>query len=1566
VALIEDVSPTLSNTSFSDSFAFASGRMLSLAASEDGTVVFAGALASNVWLSEDRGKTWSQLVWPQPPAGQFGVPGAIGGSCIPDLAVAPDSARWFVDRDLRLVADITGDGFGDIVGFGDTGVWTALGKGDGTFFPPRVVLADFGADAGGWRVDEHPRVLADLTGNGRADIVGFGDSGIYVALADGDGTFGGTRFALEDFGPDAGGWHAGKHPRFVADLTGNGCADVVGFGDAGVYVALGNGDGTFQPTQFALADFGYDSDWRVDRHVRVLADVTGDGRLDIVGFGEAGVYVALGNGDGTFQPTQFAVADLGYDSGWRVDRHVRLAVDLTGEGRADLVGFGEAGVYVALGNGDGTFQPVAFALADLGFDSGWRVDRHPRFVADVTGEGRADLVGFGNAGVYVAYSNGDGTFTFSPQPVVADFGYEAGGWRVEKHPRVLADLTGNGRADIVGFGNAGVLVALANADGSFQLLGLVLSAFGVDITVLALVRNDRELEDAGLWRSSDRGANWTFVHSFPRDSGEAQLAAAGQIVWASGTANVVYAAGGSALAVSHDAGLTFTNLLPLFFSFQPITHIAVAPALPGALAPEVVYAISPPHMFVSFDGGATWVEDLTETPRIGGAVGLFNSQSARVMVVSPRSSLEIFATADSVTSVGQKPALVRGDFSQFADTHASQWHSLVLPDLGDQDSGNVFLDVTRPGNGLVLFYGPQRSAIYAGPPEPVSPFQWQQLGDGLHVDLHGLCLSADFAADFEFPGYTHLRGTIWATSDGGVHWSDDGGASFHRGENVNSLSCVNIAGVAVEGNGPVISMNTGDNDGFASSDGGRTWHRQQYGGGDNDCSFADPLRPDSMLIFTPRWDEQGNDVAASRGTTVSLYESSPGALPDIAVGSEMRHIVPGPPLRPKSTVWNAGSGFALRGYRPIVQNLPDDDPAQPGDYVFIRFFGNEDLNGAQLPNNLAILLRTRRLREIKKRTDWDTPGGWRVEKHPRVLADIAGSGQNSIVGFGDEGVWTAVSTSGGSFEAPQLVLRDFGYDAGGWRVEKHPRLLADITGDGRADVVGFADAGVYVSLSNGDGTFGDPQFVLPDFGAETGGWQVNVHPRLLADLRGNGRADIVGFADDGVHVALANGDGTFEPTQFVLPDFGAQAGGWEVDRHPRFLADVTGNGNADIVGFADDGVYVALGNGDGTFQQPQLAVANFGAGQQAGNWYVNRHPRFLADITGDGRADIVGFGDAGVYVALAAGGGAFGDAQFAIPYFGFASNPRWRLDRHPRLLADVDGDGRADIIGFGNIGVYVALSNGDGTFSFDPQPTIRDFGYHAGNWRVNLHPRFAADVSGDGRADIVGFGSAGVWAARSLGNGGFQQPSLFVIPNFGFGDSGPVELQGPFLPAADAGVVQAVGGHERTVFYVGGDSASQLWKWSQGMTSWERIVPGGIATESRRFFAHPYISHIVYVLDAQHVLRSDDGGATWQVDASLEEQLTCGSLIPIERNAGDDSLILTDMQFDPQDPGRRFAVGLAGAFMTRDGANWERLLDTGALRGRPANCYFDRVSNPDDPALYVSFAGRSIVKISAL
>src|SRR5262245_16675121 len=285
-------------------------------------------------------------------------------------------------------------------------------------------------------------------------------------------------------------------------------------------------------------------------------------------------------------------------------------------------------------------------------------------------------------------------------------------------------------------------------------------------------------------------------------------------------------------------------------------------------------------------------------------------------------------------------------------------------------------------------------------------------------------------------------------------------------------------------------------------------------------------------------------------------------------------------------------------------------------------------------------------------------------------------------------------------------------------------LTADLTGDGRADIAGFGEAGVYVSRNNGNGGFPQPTLAVPNFGYTAGGWPVERLRRLLADLTGDGRADIVGFGEAGVYVSRNNGNGGFPQPTLAVPNFGATAGGWRVDRHPRFLADLTGDGRADIVGFGEAGVYVSLNNGNGGFPQPTLAVPNFGA--TAGGWRVDRHPRFLADLTGDGRADIVGFGEAGVYVSLNNGNGTFQPPTLVVTNFGYTAGG-WRVERHPRWLADLNAGRRADIVGFGEAGVYVSLNNGNGGF---PQPTlaVTNFGATAGGWRVERHPRFVVGV----------------------------------------------------------------------------------------------------------------------------------------------------------------------------------------------------------------------------------------------
>jgi hypothetical protein len=141
--------------------------------------------------------------------------------------------------------------------------------------------------------------------------------------------------------------------------------------------------------------------------------------------------------------------------------------------------------------------------------------------------------------------------------------------------------------------------------------------------------------------------------------------------------------------------------------------------------------------------------------------------------------------------------------------------------------------------------------------------------------------------------------------------------------------------------------------------------------------------------------------------------------------------------------------------------------------------------------------------------------------------------------------------------------------------------------------------GLYAFQGNGDGTFQNSLFY------PASGRFFNLGPALVADLNGDGNLDV---AMDGF-VFLGNGDGTFSLGSGTIYG-GANA-----------LADLNNDGKLDAVSGSASGVSgitISLGNGDGTFQNPQ-------------SWFVpyylstagNSPNLGVADLNDDGRLDII-------------------------------------------------------------------------------------------------------------------------------------------------------------------------------------------------------------------------------------------------------------------------------------------------------------------------------------------------------
>ena len=242
-------------------------------------------------------------------------------------------------------------------------------------------------------------------------------------------------------------YKAGQAPQaiVVGDFNRDGKLDLVttysgsGSASGGVTVLLGNSAGGFGAASSYPAS-GCNSPSNL-----ITGDFNGDGRPDVLlSDGSTGLYLLLGNVDGSFQS---ALKTNGV--------YFKLvAADFDGDGNLDVGALNGSNLpVVLLGNGDGTFQSPLIATTSGGYAM--------LTVSDMNGDGKPDLVLVDNSSsgpVSVLLGLGDGSFQ-SPITVAASNYY---------YPDaiVTGDFNGDGKPDVAVVYWVGVSMFPGNGDGT--------------------------------------------------------------------------------------------------------------------------------------------------------------------------------------------------------------------------------------------------------------------------------------------------------------------------------------------------------------------------------------------------------------------------------------------------------------------------------------------------------------------------------------------------------------------------------------------------------------------------------------------------------------------------------------------------------------------------------------------------------------------------------------------------------------------------------------------------------------------------------------------------------------------------------------------------------------------------------------------------------------------------------------------------------------------------------------------------------------------------------------------
>ena len=300
------------------------------------------------------------------------------------------------------------------------------------------------------------KTMGDFDGDGILDLVVSPEAGgVALLYGAGNGTFSGNQAIESALVPTT--WQAS-----AADLDGDGFQDLINTSavPSTIVVRRASGDRSApfgEPTSYASTSDALSG--------ILLADLDGDGRVDLVVGASKGLEYWRGQGGGRF--AHQAMLDSPDMNSW--EPGVPMAVDWNGDGVLDLVygsfGFGALGFFAIGGGGNLLFR---LGHGDGSFDSEVACALLPGVIGDLDHDGRPDLINEGSNLQGASLLLGIDVCHASRIIPLSDWPKQGG--------IALADFNGDGNLDVVADYDKNIAVRVGDGKGGFAQ-SLNLSAY---------------------------------------------------------------------------------------------------------------------------------------------------------------------------------------------------------------------------------------------------------------------------------------------------------------------------------------------------------------------------------------------------------------------------------------------------------------------------------------------------------------------------------------------------------------------------------------------------------------------------------------------------------------------------------------------------------------------------------------------------------------------------------------------------------------------------------------------------------------------------------------------------------------------------------------------------------------------------------------------------------------------------------------------------------------------------------------------------------------------------------